>query len=162
MGKCRKKDVMKFFLILLVLFFSCSKRSGNNMSRADLLVNKKWKISAISVQLPNGMIYPDNYSTLPSYKKDDYFYFNNDLTFTDNDNIERAPTTDSSGILDSGKWGLANSENDLQMVSTLFQTGTAIEYYPTKFLELTNTSMKWESTSPYNGMIVWTSYTVIP
>jgi len=131
------------------------------MSRADLLINKKWKITAISVKLPNGITYPDHYSTLPDYKKDDYFYFNADLTFTDNDNTERAPTTDSTGILDSGRWGLANGENELQMISTLFQTGTAIEYYPTKILELTGTSMQWESKSPYDGTIVWTSYTVI-
>jgi hypothetical protein len=131
------------------------------MSRADLLINKKWKITAISVKLPNGITYPDQYSTLPSYKKDDYFYFKADLTFTDNDNTERAPASNSTGILDSGKWGLANGENDLQMVTTLFQTGTAIEYYPTKILALTSTSMQWESTSPYDGTIVWTSYTVI-
>jgi len=153
---------MKSFLLLLILFYSCSKRSGinNNPSRADLIVNKKWKISAISLKLPNGIFYPDNYSTLPSYKKDDYFYFNGDLTFTDNDNTERSPN-DSTGILDSGNWQLANGENDLQMVGTLFQTGTAIEYYPTKILTLTGNSMYWESTSPYDGTIVWTTYTVI-
>jgi len=61
--------------------------------------------------------YPNNYSPLPTYKKDIYFYFNADLTFTDNDNTERAPT-DSTGILDSGKWGLAKGESELQMVST--------------------------------------------
>jgi hypothetical protein len=157
---CEKE--MKSFLLLLILFYSCSKRSGINNSpgRADLLVNKKWKISAISVKLPNGVTYPDNYTTLPSYKKDDYFYFNADLTFSDNDNVERSPN-DSTGILDSGSWQLANGENDLQMVTTLFQTGTAIDYYPTKILELTNTIMYWESTSPYDGTIVWTTYIAI-
>ena len=155
--------IMKFFSLLLVLFFSCSKKSGSGdtLSRADLLINKKWKISAISVKLPNGVTYPDSYSTLPSYKKDDYFYFNADLTFTDNDNAERAPNN-STGILDSGKWALENGENNLHMISTVLQTGTAIEYYPTKLLELTSTSMRWESTSPYDGTIVWTSYTAIP
>ena len=152
---------MKFSLLLLILFYSCSKSSnGNSISRSDLLTNKKWKISAISVKLPNGVTDPDNYSTLPSYKKDDYFYFNVDFTFTDNDNTERSPN-DSTGILDAGSWQLANGENDLQMATTLFQTGTAIEYYPTKILELTNTTMYWESTSPYNGTIVWTTYTAI-
>jgi hypothetical protein len=34
------------------------------------------------------------------------------------------------------------------MVSTMFQTGIAIEYYPTKILELTDMSMKWGSKSP--------------
>ena len=158
---CRRIEIA-FILLLLVLFYSCSKKSnsGNPVPRADLLINKKWKISAISVKLPNGVTYPDNYSPLPTYKKDDYFYFNVDLTFTDNDNTERAPT-DSTGILDSGKWGLASGETELQMVSTMFQTGIAIEYYPTKILELTDMSMKWESKSPYNGTIVWTSYIVI-
>ena len=112
------------------------------------------------MKLPNGVTYPDNYSTLPSYKKDDYFYFNADFTFTDNDNTERSPN-DSTGILDSGSWQLANGENDLQMIPTLFQTGTAIEYYPTKILELTDNTMSWESISPYDGTIIWTTYTVI-
>lgn len=153
---------MKSFLLLLILFYSCSKKSGSDsgVSRNDLLINKKWKISAISVKLPNGVTYPDNYSTLPSYKKDDYFYFNADFTFTDNDNTERSPN-DSTGILDSGNWQLANGENDLQMIPTLFQTGTAIEYYPTKILELTDNTMSWESISPYDGTIIWTTYTVI-
>ena len=157
---CGRTEI-KFFLLLLVLSYSCSKKSNiNPVSRADLMINKKWKISAISVKLPNGVYYPDAYSPLPSYKKDDYFYFNADLTFTDNDNIEKSPTN-STGLLDSGNWGLANDENELHMISTLFQTGTAIEYYPTKILELTNASMQWESTSPYDGTIVWTTYTVI-
>lgn len=157
---CRRIEI-KFFLLLLVLSYSCSKKSNiDAVTRADLLINKKWKISAISVQTPNGNYYPDNYSPLPSYKKDDYFYFNSDLTFTDNDNIEKAPNN-STGILDSGKWALENAETNLHMISTVLQTGTAIEYYPTKILELTSTSMQWESTSPYDGTIVWTSYTVI-
>jgi len=158
---CRRIEIA-FILLLLVLFYSCSKKSnsGNPVPRADLLINKKWKISAISLKRPDGIFYPDNYSTLPSYKKDDYFYFNADLTFTDNDNAERSPN-DSTGILDSGNWQLANGENELQMVTTLFQTGTAIDYYPTKILGLTNSNMYWESTSPYDGTIVWTTYTVI-
>ena len=67
---------MKSLLLLLMLFYSCSKKSNppDVVSRADLLINKKWKINAISVKLPNGVTYPDNYSPLPSYKKDDYFF----------------------------------------------------------------------------------------
>lgn len=153
---------MQRFLLLLLLFYSCSKKSGvnNNPSWADFLVNKKWKISAISHKTPNGVYFPDNYSTLPSYKKDDYFYFKSDFTFTDNDNTDRAPR-DSTGILDSGTWSLTNGGNNLRMVTTMFQSGTAIDYYPTKISGLSNTTMQWESTSPYDGTIVWTTYTVI-
>ncbi len=157
---CRRIEI-NFFLLLLVLSCSCSKKSNTDPgSRADLIINKKWKITAISVKTPDGIYYPDNYSPLPSYKKDDYFYFNADLTFTDNDNIEKAPNN-STGVLDSGKWALENAGNNLYMISTLLQTGTAIEYYPTKILQLTAPSMQWESTSPYDGTIVWTTYTVI-
>src|ERR1700750_205086 len=113
---CRRIEI-KLVLLLLVLSCSCSKKSNNYpVSRADLIISKKWKISAISVKTPNGVYYPDNYSPLPSYKKDDYFYFNADLTFTDNDNIEKSPTN-STGLLDSGKWGLANGDSELRMIS---------------------------------------------
>jgi len=63
------------FLLLICLIASCTKSSqdpildNQTLSNTELLVNKKWKITAISGKLADGTLIPDDYSGLPSYKK---------------------------------------------------------------------------------------------
>jgi len=153
---------LTYLSVLLLLFYACSKKSGGTKTPTweEFLIDKKWKISAASLKASNGIYSPDTYSNLPSYKKDDYFYFKSDFTFTNNDNNERAPG-DSTGILDSGTWSLPDNGAWLRMISTLSPSGTPVEYFPTKISASSNTVMQWETTNPRDGAIVFTTYTVI-
>lgn len=157
---------MKQLFTLLIVFFilACSKKDSQqdaSQSNTEKLINKKWKISALSGKLSNGTIFPDEYTGLPAYMKDDYWYFKSDLTYTYNDNTVKRPGN-LNDIMDFGTWSLINGDLYIQLISTAPQPpGSTITYFPTKFLQLTSTTLKWESTDPSAGTIIWSTYTPI-
>lgn len=147
---------MKPLFVSLFLIVGCTK-SGNDpvVPTAELLVNVKWKLSAVSGKLSNGTVIPDDYSGLPSYKKDDYYFFKSDFTFTYNDNIDKRPGA-SSTILEDGTWQLSNGDKDLQM------SGSGASYFPTKIISISSKELIIESYDSSSGSTIQVTYTKIP
>ena len=86
----------------------------NSDTRAYLLLNKKWQNSAIFVKSPQGIVIRDEYSLLPPYRKDDYFFFRADSTFELNDNAAKDPGVQGN-ILSSGTWDVIMKEQFLRL-----------------------------------------------
>jgi hypothetical protein len=127
----------------------------------DLLVNKKWQLTGLSVKLSDGTVFPDEYSSLPDYQKDDYWYFKPDHTYTNNDNKKRE-TCKSPDLIDYGIWYFNYKDSSLMLKSKAPQPpGTNVEYFPTQILQLSKNNMKWESSDPIFGNIVFSCFTVI-
>jgi hypothetical protein len=149
------------YLLLLVCFgFSCSKSNvRQSIINTEQLVNKKWKFSASSAKLPNGVI-TDNYFNLPVYQQDDFYLFMPDFTFTYNDNGDRIPG--SIGFINyEGSWSLSNGDPYINLTVTV-QGNPLSTFPPQKILELSTTTMRWEWTDNSTGIIYWNTYTVIP
>lgn len=158
-----------WFIIPIILFLdSCSKGSNPsnnnpNPSNTDLIINKKWAVSAISGKQADGTLIPDWYNTAADYDKDDYYFFKSDLTWSDNKNTLKQPGHPEEKS-DFGTWTLVNGDQYLQLVSTMPQPpGSSITYWPVRILELTSTKMKWESIDPDgNGEVTWLTFKVLP
>lgn len=143
-------------LLILSLLAACSKDSTQpqtSQSRTDLIIGKKWVMISMTGKLANGSIVGEQIGSLPDHKKDDYWYFKQDLSFELNDNMNKRPGT-SSAILEKGTWKLINSDTYLDLRSA--DPGTT--YFPTKILELSAAQMKWESTDPSDGTVIYTTY----
>lgn len=105
--------------IALILFFSCKKdhlNSGNTELREQLIVDKKWEPVALSYQLDNGSEGPDVFSSLPEYKKDDYWLFRADGSYEINDNEKLRPDILTS-FIDAGTWKFYSLKEYLQLTS---------------------------------------------
>ena len=144
-----------FFAFTLLFLLSCQKEPpgfGPVKSKIELLVNKKWQTTGISVKLADGTVIPNFLSTLPEEEKDDYYFYRPDLTFEINDNILKKEGS-SSDILQTGSWSLFNS--DLQMTSD----DSAYIFYPVKIIELTEDKLKIQIS--HNGDIQYRTFKVI-
>jgi len=147
-----------FYFFLLVCFnLSCSK--SNDQSKTELLVNKKWKISGMSAKLPNGII-TDDYASLQSYQKDDFYLFKPDFTFTYFDNGEMTPGSIRLEHYE-GTWSLSNADTYINITITV-QGIPSVTFVPQKIVELSTTTMRWEWTDISTGVIYNQTYTVIP
>lgn len=112
--------------VVLVFLLSCKDDELfgiNSDTRTFLLVNKKWKNSAIYVRSIQGQVLRDEYTFLPDYRKDDYFFFRADSTFELNDNVVKDPIAPGA-VLANGTWNLLSSEQFLKLRS---ETGTVFQ-----------------------------------
>lgn len=144
-----------FALFLTTVLLSCSKKkdSTSTTSRYDLLVNKKWKISAISGYTTSGVYVPDDFSSLPAYDKDDYFYFHDNLKYEQNAGPLLDPDHPSQ-IIDAGSWQLTTSDQFITLVSDT----TGVTYNPLKIITLTKTNFSFEEELPFSGNKVTYSF----
>lgn len=143
-------------LLFISLLFACSKDTTapqTHQSKTELIIGKKWVLISMTGKLANGTTVGEQVGSLPDYSKDDYWYFKSDLTFEFNDNANRRPGS-ISAILDKGTWKLLNSDTYIEIKS--IDPGTS--YFPTKMVEVTSIQMKWESTDPSTGNIIYTTY----
>ena len=147
-----KKSVLVSFCTVVFLF-GCIKDDAIVIERKHwALVNKKWQLSGMSIQTANGML-TNQYDSLPSFRKDDFFVFKPDSTYEFNDNIDTMPGKNSK-ILDAGIWKLDQKETVLEMHSDMFNT----TYNPARILELTSSKLSLQRTHPGDGSVTTTTY----
>jgi hypothetical protein len=96
----------------------------------------------------------NEYDSLPSFSKDDYFLFNRDSTYELNDHIDTMPGKNSK-ILDAGTWNIDNRQTYLEMHSDLYNT----TYTPARIIELSAVKLILERTHPGDGSVTVTTYT---
>ena len=137
----------------LIVNISCEKVQIAGKSRKEMLVNKRWQISAKSVQNGNGVLTQDAYSSMPANEKDDFFIFNSDSTYEFNDNTNTR-TDSTSVVLDAGTWELIDNDKYLELHSTVFTT----TYNPSLIKELTDTKLYLETRYPGDGSIIWLTF----
>ena len=148
------KFSLTFTLYLLLINFSgCTKEDTIVIERKQwLLINKKWQITGLSVKTTNGNT-TNEYDSLPSFSKDDYFLFRADSTYQFNDNLDTMPGKNSK-ILDAGTWQLNNKQTHLEMHSDVFNTS----YTTARILELGSTKLSIERTDTGNGSVTVTTF----
>ena len=148
-----KKFIPVFSCLALVHLGGCIKHDALVVERKHwLLVNKRWQLSGMVVKTSNGT--PTNeYDSLPSFRKDDYFLFKPDSTYEFNDNRDTVPGKNSR-ILDAGTWKLDQKETVLDMHSDQFNT----TYNPARILELNSSKLSLERTHPGDGTVTVTTY----
>lgn len=148
-----KKHIYVFSCLLILGSFSCTKDDALVIERKQwLLVNKKWQLSGMSLKTTNGT-FTDEYDSLPSFRKDDYFIFKPDSTYEFNDNIDTMPGKNSK-ILDIGTWKLDEKQTQLEMHSDLNNT----TFNAARILELSTTKLSLERTHSGDGSITVTTY----
>lgn len=149
------KKIIALF-ILIILIYSCKKNSSasSSQSRYNLLVDKKWKIIAISGYTTSGQYVTDDFSNLPDYDKDDYLYFYNNLNYEQNAGPLKQPG-DTAQILDYGTWVLTTSDQFISCTS--FVPGTTIP--PLKILILNKTTLRFQENEPFSGNLVTYTFT---
>jgi hypothetical protein len=148
-----KKSILVSFCIVLVFLFGCIKDDAIVIERKYwLLVNRKWQLSGMSVKAANGIL-TNEYDSLPSFRKDDYFVFKPDSTYQFNDNTDTMPGKNSR-ILDVGIWKLDQKETVLEMHSDMFNTS----YNPARILELSSSKLSLERRHPGDGSVTITTY----
>ena len=147
-----KKIGALLYAVLVLNCFACTKDDELVIERKQwLLINKKWQLSGMSIN--TGGIVVNEYDSLPSYRKDDYFIFRPDSTYEFNDNADTMPGNTSS-ILDIGTWTFNEKQMELGMHSDQYNS----TYNPAKILELTTTNLSLQRTHPGDGSITVTNY----
>jgi hypothetical protein len=147
----------KYFSVVICMVFinlcACTKEDTIVIeAKQDLLINKKWQLTGMSVRTANGNI-ANEYDSLPSYRKDDYFLFKQDSTYEFNDHIDTMPGKHSR-ILDAGIWKIDSRQTYLEMQSDVFNT----TYNPARIIELSTNKLALERTHPGDGSITTTTY----
>lgn len=145
---------------ILLLLFSCGKKNNSTppvpKTKYDLLINKKWKVSGES-GTSNGVFYPDVFSALPDWAKDEYFFFYDNLNYEENAGPLKQPGfTDQ--ILDHGTWQLTTSDKFITLTSVVAGQSSG----SLKILDLTETTLSVEEDDPVTGNIINHSFTKIP
>ena len=148
------KKYLPFALcIAIASWYGCTKDDTIQVKNYEqLLVDKKWQLTAITTGSANG-VSVNKFDSLPAYSKDDYFLFKADSTFELNDNIDTMPGSKHSRILDEGTWELTSS-GDLDMHSDVFNS----DYTRAKILELDSKVLRLERRHPGDGSVTTTSY----
>jgi len=148
-----KKSIPVFLCLAAAYLFGCTKQDALVIERKHwLLVNKKWQLSSMSIKTANGNL-TNQYDSLPSFRKDDYFVFKPDSTYEFNDNTDTIPGKNSR-ILDAGIWKLDQKETVLEMHSDLFNS----TYNPARILELSTSKLSLERIHPGDGSVTVTTY----
>ncbi|MGZ5133742.1 MAG: hypothetical protein ACXWCG_01275 [Flavitalea sp.] len=147
----------KYYILVLCLFIvqlnSCTKEDTIVIDKnRELLVNKKWKITFMSIQTNNGLL-TNTYDSLPSFRRDDYFLFKRDSTYELNDHIDTMQGKNSK-ILDAGVWKINNTRAYMEMQSDLYNT----TYTPARIVESTATKLTLERIHPGDSSVTVTSY----
>lgn len=156
--KLLMKKILLLFLTVTVMFISCKKKETSNQAKTkyDLLVNKKWKINAIS-GYDNGVYIPDGYTSSSDYAKDNYFYFYDNLRYEENEGVLRAPRS-TEQIIDQGTWQLTTSDRFINFTSD----NPNDDEIPFKILELTETTLVVEADNSQFNVLAKYSFIVIP
>jgi hypothetical protein len=148
-----KKFIPTVLCLALGNILSCTKQDALVIERKHwLMVNKKWQLSGMTIKTSNGIL-SNEYDSLPSFRKDDYFLFKTDSTYELNDNKDTMPGKNSR-ILDAGTWKLDQKETTLEMHSDIFNT----TYNPARVLELTSSKFSLERTHPGDGSVTIITY----
>jgi len=146
-----KKYLSTLLCLFVINFIGCTKEDALVIERKHwLLVDKKWQLSGMSLKMASG-VFINEYDSLPSFKKDDYFLFKPDSTFEFNDNIDTMPGKNSK-ILDVGTWKFDEKHMVLEMHSDLYDT----TYNPAKIIELSTTKLSFERTHPGDSITITT------
>jgi hypothetical protein len=150
-----KKIVSYLFLCgLTFIFYSCIKNDSIVISsKADQLINKKWRLIAKQSKADSSAPIINDYDSLPDYDKDNYYLFREDSTYEYNDNAVIQPDS-TSPILDTGRWEFTDNGNYLQLHSDVYTRS----YNPSLIKELTETKLYLETKYPGDGSIIWTTY----
>lgn len=132
---------MKKYLLLALLAASSltackkDKDTAPAKTKAELLVDKKWRLSALTGTYTDGgkLQTKDGYTTIPSYTKDDFYTFKADKTLT----YDEGPTKQNTSAPQSypGTWDL-NSDQTKLYISPAGGSATAYD-----LTELTETTM---------------------
>lgn len=148
-----KKYFPATLFIVFASLFSCTKEDTIIIEgKKDLLINKKWQLTGITVKSGMGVSF-NGYDSLPSYRKDDYIFFRGDATYEVNDHIDTMPGKHSR-ILDTGTWQLDSRQTYLKMMSDMFNT----QYNPARIIELNSDRLSLERTHPGDGSVTTTTY----
>lgn len=132
-----KTSVIQFTYIFLLVFLllGCTKTgdSTTTPSKSSLLV-KKWKYTDIMAIAP-GYPLTSIYTSLETCKRDNYWEFRADATFTVGEGLTKCKPTDPDAA-STGTWSMFNS--DTKMIMT--EVGKPAKNVD--ILELTSTSLK--------------------
>lgn len=120
-------------LLLLFSLIAC-KKEENLTTEEKLLVNKKWKLTAMSSVGSSGTT--DLYPGLPAYIKDDYLIFYSNHNYEMNDASLRDPSK-TALIYDKGSWEYRSGEQILQFKSST----PSSEYLPWHVTTLSATTL---------------------
>ncbi len=124
-----------YIFVLLSLLIGCTKtgETVQPISKSSLLV-KKWKYTDIMAIAP-GYPLTSIYTSLESCKRDNYWEFKSDATFTVGEGLTKCKPTDPDAN-STGTWSLFY--NDTKMIMT--EVGKPAKNVD--ILELTSTSLK--------------------
>jgi hypothetical protein len=148
-----KKFVSVLICIAFIYLCGCTKEDTIVIeAKQGLLINKRWHLTGLSVKTANGNIV-NEYDSLPSYRKDDYFFLKQDSTYEFNDNIDTMPGKHSK-ILDAGIWKIDSRQTHLEMQSDVYNT----TYNPARIIELTTNKLSLERTHPGDGSVTTSTY----
>jgi hypothetical protein len=129
----------------LIFLFSCKKdhlNTGNTELRDQLIVDKKWEPVALNYKQDNGSEGPDVFSSLPEYKKDDYWLFRADGTYEINDNLKLRPGVLTS-FIDAGTWKFYSFKEYFQLTSL----NPDVRYSLSRIVSLSENELKIEMES---------------
>jgi hypothetical protein len=124
------------FSFTIASLSSCKKDSENTPSKADLLTNKSWRLTAfttISTTAVTGSSpstsTSDEYAKLQACEKDDFLKFNTDKILIDDEGPSKCNTADSQRI--TSQWDFNSDQTKLLVTSTgslsSTETGDIIE-----------------------------------
>ena len=157
MAHHKSYSMKKSFSVALCMIFinlcGCTKEDTIVIEvKQGLLVNKRWQLTGMSVKTANGKL-TNEYDSLPSYRKDDFFFFKQDSTYEFNDHIDTMPGKHSK-ILDAGTWKLDRRQTQLEMQSDVYNT----TYNPARIIELSANKLSLQRMHPGDGSVTVTTY----
>jgi hypothetical protein len=125
-----KKMLFTAFVALLA-FTSCKKDSDNNFT---LLTTGKWKIIA---ETENGK---DIFSSNPNCEKDNLLIFETSGTLNYDEGATKCKASDPQTEI-AGTWALSGSDQKKLVLTETSSSAVTID-----IIELSSSSMKWQST----------------
>lgn len=112
-----KKPIFFLFGIALLLSVSCKKDDAANKSKADLLINGKWKIVSSKATLSgSSSVEFDLLLFLSTCEKDGYFIFEPDGVLVSDEGITKCDAADPQQTI--GTWELTQNETHLKVIGT--------------------------------------------
>lgn len=115
------KNLFLLSVASLALLAGCKKDSTDPAStgpsaKTTALVNKNWKMTAVSTQ--QGSLSQDGFASLLPCEKDNYLRFNDNHTTEVNEGPLRCNASDPQTY--AGRWELVNNESQLLVTGALF------------------------------------------
>lgn len=145
------KNISAYLVAIVMVLGSLGcKKSTTEPSKTDLLTNKNWVATAITVSpaLPiGGTLVTDYYSQIPSCSKDDFIRFEAPSTYKEDEGGVKCNNADPQTII--GTWTF-NGDQSVITTSTSSAQGTSTQSY--NVVELTDNSFKYSVGVPSNGV----------